>query len=278
MDAVIYAAGRALRLGPKAIELPKILLEFGGRSLLERHALLLAQAGVKHLHVVTGHCRAMIADILPQLSASAGIPVTEVFNPDFTEGSVLSVRVSLPVLRKSEGPMLLMDGDVLYDQRLLRPLIESKHETVLLVDRNYSTADDDPVLVPVKGGRPFEFRKKWQGEADWAGESIDFFKVAPEDLRRLEEDVERRCAAGGRGDSYDEVLRALVRQDRFGLEDVSGQPWTEVDFEDDIEYGRSVILPRLEPLVGPAPVPVGKARHSAKSVGPTGDRVVTKRG
>ncbi len=265
MDAVIYAAGRALRLGPTAIEQPKILLEFGGRSLLERHALLLASVGVTRLFVVTGHCRAMIADLLPALSVAAGIPVSEVFNPDFREGSVLSVRVSLPQLRAARKPMLLMDGDVLYDERILRRLVESRQETVLLVDRGYSTADDDPVLVPVRGGRPFEFRKKWQGEAEWVGESIGFFKVGLDDLARLDAEVERRCVSGGRADSYDEALRTLVQADRFGQEDVSGIPWTEVDFVEDIEFGRTVVLPRLLPLNGPPPLSQGRGTREERA-------------
>jgi hypothetical protein len=48
--------------------------------------------------------------------------------------------------------------------------------------RSYSTADDDPVLVPVRDGRPFEFRKRWRGECDLVGESVGYFKVDPAEL------------------------------------------------------------------------------------------------
>ena len=41
MKAIICAAGRGVRLGANS---PKILLEFGGRSLLEWHALRLREA------------------------------------------------------------------------------------------------------------------------------------------------------------------------------------------------------------------------------------------
>lgn len=245
MDAVIYAAGRALRLGARSVECPKILLRFGGHTLLERHVRLLAAAGIGRVFVVTGHRRERIAETLPEITRRAGIPVIEVFNPEFTEGSVLSFQVSIPVLRCSGETVLVMDGDVLYDQRMLERLIQAPERSVLLVDRTYSTEDDDPVLVPVRSGRPFDFRKRWTGEADFVGESIGFFKVHPEELGALMRDTCARAGGEGRGDSYDDVIRTVVRADGFGLVDVTGLPWTEVDFETDIDYGRETILPQL---------------------------------
>ena len=100
----------------------------------------------------------------------------------------------------------------------------------MLLDREYSTDDDDPVLVPVRNGRPFEFRKKWTGQADFVGESIGFFKIAPADLPMLIKETRARSAGSEVRDSYDDVLRAMVLADRFGLEDVTSLPWTEIDF------------------------------------------------
>ena len=115
----------------------------------------------------------------------------------------------------------------------------------MLLDRGYSTADDDPVLVPVVGGKAVEFRKAWTGAADVVGESIGFFKVHPADITMLVESTQRRIEAGQRGDSYDEVLRDLVLAGRFGYEDVTGEPWTELDFPEDVVYAVERVLPRL---------------------------------
>ena len=102
------------------------------------------------------------------------------------------------------------------------------------------------MLVPVKNGRPFEFRKKWTGEADFVGESIGFFKIAPEDLPLLKDETRARSAGREIRDSYDDVIRTLVLADRFCYNDVTGMPWTEIDFPEDILRARDVILPALE--------------------------------
>jgi choline kinase len=245
MEAILYVAGRAHRLGTALKCGHKVLLEFGGKTLLERHVMLLKGAGIEALHVVTGHARELVAGRFEEYSKRHGFPIHELHNPDFLEGSVLSMNVSLPVLRRAKKPVLLMDGDVLYDGRILERLVRAQWRSALLYDRDYSRADDDPVLVPVRNGRPFDYVKKWNGEAEAVGESIGFLKVAPEDLQILIEETEARSRRS-RADSLDDVLRMMVQQDVFGGEDVTGLPWIEIDFPQDLEHAEKVILPLLK--------------------------------
>ena len=244
MEAILYVAGRSVRLGAALTAGHKVLLEFGGMSLLERHLMHLANLSITQLTVVTGFAAEQVRACFPELSRKYQVEIAELHNPDFTEGSVLSMNVSLPVLERLREPVLLMDGDVLYGERMLARLVQSPTRTAMLVDRNFSTADDDPVLVPMRGGKPFDFVKKWKGEAVTIGESVGFFKIAAEDLPVLVSETKLRSARS-RSDSYDDVIRALVQRGLFGAEDVTGLPWTEVDFPEDINYARDVILPLL---------------------------------
>lgn len=247
MQAIIYAAGIGMRLKSTFGERPKILLEFGGQSLLERHLQRLREVGVKQLTIVAGYQQQQIAALLPALSARYGISIQQLINPDFTEGSVLSFAASIPVLQTigASDHVLLMDGDVLYPSAFLKQLVDSSHRTALLIDREYSTADDDPVLVPIANGHPFDFVKKWQGKAEQIGESIGFFKVAGADLPELIT-LTQQMSAANRKASYDDVLRQLVQAGRFGHVDVTGLPWTEIDFPGDVERAQNEVLPAVE--------------------------------
>src|SRR5262249_23166907 len=159
--AIIYAAGRGTRL---QLDTPKILLEFGGRTLLEWHALRLREAGVREVVLVTGHLREQIAELLPSICVRHDVAVREIVNPRFRQGSLLSLKVSLQEIEDSSEPLLLMDADVFYPTVMLHRLIGSPHGTALLLDREFSTDDDDPMLVPVRNGRPIDFRKQWSGD------------------------------------------------------------------------------------------------------------------
>ncbi|MGE3311683.1 MAG: NTP transferase domain-containing protein [Limisphaerales bacterium] len=246
MDAILYAAGRGVRLGPLAAECPKILIEVGGRTLLERHAELLAWAGVERLHVVTGHLRETVAREMESVTRRTGFEILEIFNSAYTEGSVISMAASLPLIRRSGDSILLLDGDVLYDHRLMARLVNAPSGSTLLIDRGYSTADDDPVLVPIVAGKPVEFRKKWVGQADVVGESIGFFKMDRAGMEGVIRETEARLEGERRRESYDEVIRALVLAGGFGFDDVTGLPWTEIDFPEDIAFANESVLPRLE--------------------------------
>ena len=242
MKAIIYAAGRGTRLQSDS---PKILLEFGGKTLLEWHALRLREAGVREIVLVTGHLREQVAEVLLDICARHDVALREIVNPRFHEGSLLSLKVSLPEIEESSEPLLLMDADVFYPTGMLDRLTESVHGTALLLDREFSTNDDDPMLVPVKNGRPIDFRKHWRGEADFVGESIGFFKIAPTDFPLLIKETEARSRGSSCADSYDDVLRTLVLAGRFGYEDVTGLRWIEIDFPADVIRARHQLVPMI---------------------------------
>lgn len=250
MHAFLFAAGRATRLGAAHANTPKILLPIGGRSLLDWHVGHLAALGYTRITVVSGHRREQIAAAFPALSKAYGAEVRELYNPDYGEGSVISVLTALPEIERSPGGALLLDGDVLYHRLLLERLVTSRHPTVLLIDREYATTDDDPVLVPLRRGQPFEFRKKWAGEADSVGESVGLFRIGADDVPHLARETRQRASGIARLDSYDEVIRVLVKAGRFGAEDITGLPWTEIDFPYDIEHAEARVLPAL---LEPAP-------------------------
>lgn len=248
MRAIIYAAGRNTRLGAAYTRFPKLLLEFGGRSLLEWHVTRLLAVGVSDVMLVTGFERPQIQEAMQALQARHPVRLHDVENPRFAEGSVLSMERSLGALRGLSEPILLMDGDVLYAPTMLERLVKSPHPTALLIDRDFATDDDDPVLVPVRNGRPVEFKKQWQGDAEQVGESIGFFKLSPQDAPALVAITERLSgldASGPVETPYEEVIREMVRADQFGHEDVTGLPWTEIDFPQDITRAERDVLPRI---------------------------------
>jgi choline kinase len=105
VKAIIYAAGRGTRLH---LDSPKVLLEFGGRTLLEWHALRLRETGVREVVLVTGHLREQIAELLPGICARYDVAVREIVNPRFYEGSLLSLKVSLPEIEHSSEPVLIV--------------------------------------------------------------------------------------------------------------------------------------------------------------------------
>ena len=91
------------------------------------------------------------------LEALGQTDVSTIYNPDYEQGSILTLWCVREALTAG-GPVLLMDGDVLYDRRVLAPLIETRHADCLLVDRAYEPGDE-PVKVGLVDGVPTDFGK-----------------------------------------------------------------------------------------------------------------------
>ncbi len=63
MHAVLLAAGRSQRLGDLTSDLPKCLLEVGGRPFIMYSLENLVRGGVREITIVTGHCDGAIQNM-----------------------------------------------------------------------------------------------------------------------------------------------------------------------------------------------------------------------
>ena len=245
-SACILAAGVGNRLGDMDDKPPKALLEFGGKTLLARHLENLTRIGVRDVSIGVGYGA-------PEIEAAAEkalFPgdISYVFNPDFTEGSVITLALMGDRIAAASGPVMLMDADVLYDPRMLVRLANSGHPNCMLVDRDFEEGDE-PVKICVSGENTVvDFRKIVETPFDWCGESVGFFKWSPALCRELIEGAQAYIDRGDRDAPYEEVIRDAILRDpaRIGFEDVTGIPWVEIDFPQDVTRANTDILPQID--------------------------------
>lgn len=247
MQAIILAAGQGKRLAEFNPEgLPKCLLEFDGLSLLQRQLEILFEQGICHATLVVGYKAGLIVDYVGTLGVRP--EVAFIYNPAFDKGSVLSLLAAHEALNAGQD-VLVLDADVLFHPGIMQALITSKHPNCYLIDRDF-VPGDEPVKIAIHQGRMVEFRKALPGdlEYDTLGESVGFFKFNGE----CAAEIARVCAeyeSEGLLDApHEEALRdvLLARPDAFACEDVSGLPWVEIDFPEDVERAIKQVLPDLQ--------------------------------
>lgn len=251
MRAIILAAGRGLRLQQTADrQLPKCLLTFGGRSLLERHLQLLEAAGVAEVVLALGFRHELVEAEVARLGSRSRIEI--VLNPRYELGSMLTVHsVAEPLTRG--GEVLLMDADVLYHERIMTALTAGRGPVNrLLIDRDFESGEE-PVKVCVCAGVPIELRKKLEPglRYDTIGESVGFFRFDERAAKRLAAIVEDHVASSRAHLPHEEAVRDLLRErsQSFEVSDVTGAPWIEIDFPADVERATAEVLPQLEETV-----------------------------
>ena len=250
MRAIILAAGRGVRLQlPEDAQLPKCLLRFGAMTLLERHLRMLKNAGIEDVVLALGFRHELVEEELDRLGWSPRPQV--VLNMNFELGSVLTVHNVADAMTRG-GDVLLMDADVLYDERILRTLVAgSAPVNRLLIDRDFE-AGDEPVKLCVQDGVPIELRKQVAADLkfDTIGESVGFFRFEQHGARRLAALVAGYTDSGRAHMPHEEAVRDLIREKSQTIEvaDVTGSPWIEIDFPVDVTRAAQEVLPQLQPI------------------------------
>jgi choline kinase len=253
MRAIILAAGRGLRLQhTDDRQMPKCLLQFGGMSLLERHLRILRSAGVDDIVLALGYRHERVEAELDRLhwQPRPGI----VLNSRFDLGSMLTLHTVADAMTRG-GDVLLMDADVLYDERIANALVAGRGPVNrVLIDRDFE-GGDEPVKLCLRDGVPIELRKQLAADLkyDTVGESVGFFRFDPAGARRLAALVAGYVAEDRANLPHEEAVRDLLRErsQTFEVADVTGAPWIEIDFPTDVVRAAHEVLPQLQPLPGP---------------------------
>ena len=167
-------------------------------------------------------------------------------NARYREGSLVSLAVQAEALGGGDG-VLLMDGDVLHDSRMVARLLEGEAGRARLLMDPELEPGDEPVKICLRGGRIVDFRKVPLDPGERHGESVGFFRFPPELARALLARCRARLDAGEAALEYEEAIRDLIleRPDAFEVAEVGDLPWTEIDFEEDVQRARDHILPDL---------------------------------
>ena len=246
LTAVILAAGVARRLAPLTDHTQKSLLPVGGRAILAWMLEALHAVGVRRAVIVVGHC----ADQVRALAASAasGMTVEFAYNPEYRKGSSISLHCAREVIAR--GPTLVMDADVVFPREFLRRLVRSAAANALLIDRGFADTGEE-VKLYTQRDRVIALGKKLVPAAwDRVGEGIGFFKcgaeTGPDFVRLLEQVIEQSHGLC----EYEDAQHLLLARHQVEGVDVTGLPWTEVDFVEDLRRAETEVFPaiaRLEP-------------------------------
>ena len=250
LKALMLAAGVGARLDEGPDHPPKVLLEFAGKTLLERHIKILRHLGVVGMVIVTGYRAGDIHQAIADLGA--GDTIETIHNPDFTLGSVISLWTAREVLTSGDD-IIFMDADVLYDHRLMRPLVETEHANCMLMDREVRPGED-PVKICIRDGEIVDFHKRVTNAHDYWGEWPGFLRFSPAIGRRLVEVMGGYVDAGRTMKIYEEAFRDVLASEppgTFAIADITGLPWGEIDYQADLTRAHQVVLGQLQEIGTP---------------------------
>jgi choline kinase len=236
MKAIILSAGQGSRLGHLVDDKPKCLIEFNGRSLLDRQLDALQANGVIEAVVVTGFHDELVNEAVAR--RSGGPAVRTVFNPFYkvadNTGSLFMAREELA------GDCLLWNGDTLVSRELMRRVLANAQSGICVTIDRKDSYDEDDMKVVEEGGRLKAIGKRLALDKVNA-ESIGLLAFRSGGAEQFREAIERAMRTSeGTTIWYLRVIHQLAQSAEVSTLDIAGEEWGEVDFPADVENARAL--------------------------------------
>ncbi len=232
MKAIILSAGQGSRLGHLVDHLPKCLIDFNGRTLLDRQLDTLEASGVREAVVVTGFHDELVNQAIA--ARSGGLGVRTIYNPFYkvadNTGSLFMAREELA------GDCLVWNGDTLVSRALMGRVLTSDQAGICVtVDcKDRYDADDMKVVRDEENGRLRAIGKRISDGVN--AESIGLLAFRSGGSERFREAIERAMRTSeGTTIWYLRVIHHLAQNGEVWTLDIKGEEWGEVDFPADVE-------------------------------------------
>ena len=190
MKAIFIAAGEGSRLGNLTKDLPKPLVDVNGKSIIERQISLLRKNNVNGIVVTTGYKKEKFTFK----------NIEYVHNPNFREqeqtGSLMVARSEIV------GDILIMFGDILFEETILQQMLNSKCDIVIAIDKDweksYEERPDNPKSeadkVLIKDDKVIQISAKnikINDNDNNIGELLGLMKLSPKGSKILIEQYEK---------------------------------------------------------------------------------------
>ncbi|WP_170984377.1 sugar phosphate nucleotidyltransferase [Rhodoligotrophos defluvii] len=239
MKVLILGAGQGSRLLPLTEDIPKALLDIGGKRLIARQIEAFVSCGVREFVVITGYAVAKMEQALNEIAASLSVSIRTVYNPFY---SVADNLASCWMARaEMDGDFIQVNGDNVFAADMVERLLSAPAHPVTVAVNHKSAYDADDMKVVLDGGRLVDVGKTLPNEHVHA-EAIGFYIFRGNGgalYRQVLERLMREPASLKQWFPF--AIGMLAKQVEVRTVPVSDVQWCEVDFPADLEHARRLV-------------------------------------
>ncbi len=247
MRCLIIAAGRGSRLSP--ISDSKPLSPLLGTAIIERVILTASRCGVDEFYVVTGYKGEKVRLFLDGLRKRENLNIIHIINDEWERGNGVSVLKAREYLR---GPFLLLMGDHLFDEEIIKNLISSEireGEVILAIDSKITSNKyvDPQDVTKVLLDEERQIIDIGKGLNRYNAYDTGIFLCTPAIFDAIEESIKEtgdESLSGG--------IRILSRKKKVKTLDIGDAFWIDIDDRKAFKKAEQYLISKLrKPSDGP---------------------------
>ena len=250
MQALMLAAGMGRRLGKYTEAMTKCMISVGGCTLLERTVDALKEAGIRKFVMVVGWEANKLVNFIRDNIRDMEFEF--VYNHDYaTTNNIYSLYLAKEHLLCDDT--ILLESDLVYDQSLLRRMVEASEEDLVAVapyeqwmDGTVATLDDDGNISDFIAKKDFSFY-----DADQYYKTVNIYKFSREFSRKhYLPFLEAYIKAYGVNQYYETVLKVIshISNTKLHAYILRNLSWYEIDDAQDLDIANTLFAPADEKL------------------------------
>jgi choline kinase len=226
MKAIILAAGEGRRLHPLTLDKPKAMLEVEGRALIDRALQALRGAMIRdeEIIILSGHGSEKLRAAAPRCIF--------IHNERFAStNNIYSLFLAGSELAEEE--FMLLNSDVLFAPELIKDMLVSQRENVLLIDDVKPLAEEDMKVMANGEGRITAIAKTLDPRES-TGEYIGLARFGAEFSQAFFKRMYEMIQAGQTDVWYENAIAEILGDQPIYLLSTQGLPWIEIDTHEDL--------------------------------------------
>ena len=251
MQAIILAAGMGRRLGEWTRDNTKCMLPVNGVRLIDRMLEQLARYGLSRVIIVVGYQGQNVIDHIG--TRYDGRLNIEFHNNPIYDRTNNIYSLSLVKDKMTEDDTLLLESDLIVDNRVLDMAVESTDRNVALVAK-YETWMDGTMVCIDKDRNIVNFVPKQAfryEDTDHYYKTVNIYKFSREFSRnQYVPFLDAYVKALGNNEYYEQVLRVVTLINRSELKalPIGSLPWYEIDDVQDKDIAETIFAREEERL------------------------------
>ena len=243
MQAIILAAGMGKRLKGLTKNNTKCMVKVNGVSMIDRMLHQLDKLNLEKIVVVVGYKGDDLKDYIDSLKIKTNISYVE--NPIFDKtNNIYSLFLAREYLCKADT--ILLESDLIFEDSVLRDLIDDPRPSLALVDKYESWMDgtvvklsDDDKITDFISGRKLDF-----SDTKEYYKTVNIYKFSREFSQSTYVPfLEAYCQALGNNEYYEQVLKVITMLEDpkiFAKRLESGVKWYEIDDAQDLDIAETL--------------------------------------
>lgn len=225
--AVILAAGES-----HGFKYPNGLVKVNNFILLERNIELLLKNGIEKIYIVIGYCKEQFAYLIKKYNNQ----VILIENQEYKEkGSYYSLLKLKGIIKEN---ILLLDSDILYEERALKNIMENKNSNVILVSEEKGQKNE--TYVEEKEGYLYRISKDRRELKNIQGEMLGISKISYFLLNYL-----FNLSVNNKDFAYEYAISETTFLFKIGIQRIDSLIWGEINNSQHLKYVEDKIIPRL---------------------------------